>query len=148
MNIEQLIKNLNSFGVSVSLGLDLDYSKRPLPETEELIHLLNKNRVEVIEHLISNRFVAISEDVCLPSEWVMSNSMKKYVINTPSDVLKAIECGHSPLFCLLWCLKALCIINMRKGLYRSLVDAMQSHYGYDHGEYSRQLEVPNTTHRS
>ena len=140
MKPEALIKNLKNYGVDVSIGLTCKASGKPSTEADELLNVLNEHKQDVIDYLISQTFVPLSVDVALPSEWIMTEAMKKYTYNTPTEVLEAIESGHDPLFLLLWCLKALCFVDLRKELYQQIEIAMQTHYRYSHEDYTKKIE--------
>ena len=140
MKPESLINNLKSYGVSVNIDLNYRFDMKSSPEAEELLIILENNKQAVINYLISQSFIQLPENICLPSEWVMTDDMKKYVFEAPQDMLKAIENGHDSLFCLLYCLKALCFINMRKELYLRLKNAMLKYYNFNYTEYVKEVE--------
>ena len=136
MTVVELINDLEKYGVTVSLGINCKSDKKALPEAEELMRRLSDMRNEVIGHLTAERFVPLDDTVALPHEWGFNKKMKNYILDAPHEILGCIKVGHSALFGLLWCFKALCFIRNDKELYGQLEAAVRERYGFDFNEYN------------
>ena len=99
MTVGTIVETLHNNGVDVELGLKLNATAAPTPETTELINQLAEQRDDVVNYLLSARFVPLGEIATLP--WATSDAEKQFIIDAPRRILAVIQKGFSPLFALL-----------------------------------------------
>ena len=136
MDSMNIIGQLEEQGFIFRLAIDYEYTGEPSPEAEALLHRLADARESAIDCLIAGRFVPLPDDTAIPAEWNINGKMKRYILDTPERILNTVEEHHSPLFSLLWAVKALCFINGGKVLYERTEDIIREAYGFDYERYA------------
>lgn len=109
MNGAERIGRLEELGFAFRLAID--YGGEPSVEAETLLRHLADKRDAAIDYLAAGRFPRLPDDVAIPAEWTMNGKMKHYILDAPEEILRSIQNDHSPLFALLWAVKALCLIK-------------------------------------
>ena len=91
----QLIGELESLGVSLSLAIDYEYNGTLTPEIESLLSKLSEQKEAAIDYFLSKRIVPLPDDVKLPKEFKkpLSARMKQisHIFRTCFDMLKLHE---------------------------------------------------------
>ena len=146
METFEIIGQLEELGFTFRLAIDYEFDGELTPEANELLHQLADDREAAIDCLLSRRFVSL-DDIAIPAEWNLNAAMKNYVLESAGNILEAVEHGHSPLFGLLWCFKALCFIRGGESLYTRFVGVLHDAYGFDFALYDadwrRYVELQN-----
>jgi len=135
MDTFEIIGQLEKMGFTFQLAIDYEFDGEPTAETETLLAQLADDREAAIDYLLSQRFVPLPDSFLLPSEWALNDATKRYILGAAENILGSIESGHSPIFGLLWCFKALAFIKGGKPLYERLESVVNDAYGYDRSQY-------------
>ena len=136
MDAFEMISRLEEIGFAFRLAIDYEYGGEQTEETETLLAQLADDREAAIEYLLSQRFAPLPDSFALPIEWTLNDATKRYILDAAENILGSIERGHSPLFGLLWCFKALAFIRGGKSLYERLESAVHNAYDYDQTQYA------------